>query len=208
MQKNKNRHRKILLITLLAMLTAVSVVAGIICKNLFTVAVYYRFTLENIGVIFAGVFFGPVAGALVGAASDIISTALIPPANFPTITAGSISGANPAVNPVISLGAVCVGLVSGIMAKYVVKKRGLRQYILSAASAHLLGQVLIKSVGKILYFGMPWYGIAIGLVCSAVACIIEVMILRLLMKNAEIRKFIARITEGNGAEAEVGETEK
>ena len=70
----------------------------------------------------------------------------------------------------------------------------MRQYILSAAAAHLLGQVIIKSIGKMIYFGMPWYGIFIGLACSVLACAAEVMIIRTLMKNTEIRKFVFRLT--------------
>ena len=45
-----------------------------------------------------------------------------------------------------------------------------------------------------IYFGMPWYGIFIGLACSALACAAEVMIIRTLMKNTEIRKFVFRLT--------------
>ena len=179
MPKNEQRPHKAALITLFAMLTALSVVVGILCKNLFTVAVYYRFTLENIGIIFAGIFFGPGAGALVGVAVDVISCLL---------------STNPAVNPVITLGALTVGVTAGVVAKFIVRERGMRQYIVSAAAAHLLGQVIIKSIGKILYFGMPWYGIFIGLVCSALACAAEVMIIRTLLKNTEIRKFLFRIT--------------
>ena len=178
MPKNETTRKKTALITLFAMLTAISVVVGILCKNLFTVAVYYRFTLENIGIIFAGIFFGPGAGALVGIAVDVISCLL---------------STNPAVNPVIMLGALTVGVSSGIVSRYVVRERGLRQYILSAAAAHLLGQVIIKSIGKMIYFGMPWYGIFIGLACSVLACAAEVMIIRTLMKNTEIRKFDFRL---------------
>lgn len=166
-------------IALLAMLTAVSVVLGIICKNLFTVAVYYRFTLENIGVIFAGIFFGPAAGALVGLASDAVSCLL---------------STNPAVNPIISVGAVAVGAVSGIVSRYVIRTHTDRQFIVSAASAHLIGQVIIKSVGKIVYYGMPWYGVFIGLVLSAVACAVEVSVIRILWHNREINKLITGIT--------------
>jgi ECF transporter S component (folate family) len=126
--------------------------------------------------------FGPGAGVLVGVAVDAFSCRL---------------STNPAVNPVIMLGAVTVGAVSGITAKYIVKKEGLRQYIVSAAAAHLLGQVIIKSIGKMIYFGMPWYGIVIGLVCSAAACAVEVAVIQLLMKNAEVRKFIGQLSGKN-----------
>lgn len=179
MPKNEKQTSKAPLITLFAMLTALSVVVGIFCKNLFTVGVYYRFTLENIGIIFAGIFFGPGAGALVGIAVDVISCLL---------------STNPAVNPVILLGALTVGVSSGVVARYVVRERGLKQYIASAATAHLLGQVLIKSVGKMIYFGMPWFGIFIGLACSVLACAAEVAIIRLLTNNTEIRKLLFRLT--------------
>ena len=98
------------------------------------------------------------------------------------------------LNPVIMLGAVTVGVSSGAVAKYIVRERGLKQYIASAATAHLLGQVIIKSVGKMLYFGMPWVGIFIGLGCSILACTAEVAIIRILTKNTEIRKFLFRLT--------------
>ncbi len=166
-------------ITTLAMLTALSVVIGIICKSLFTVAVYYRFTLENIGVIFAGIFFGPVSGILVGAAVDVISCLLSP---------------NPAVNPIILAGAVTVGAVSGLVPKLFIKKRGNAQFFVSGISAHLLGQVIIKSIGKMIYFGMPWYGIFIGLLCSILAWAVEFMLIRTLYKNREIGGLIKKLT--------------
>ncbi len=172
---NKSTASKL---AVLAMLTAVSVVLGIICKNLFTVAVYYRFTVENIGVIFAGIFFGPAAGALVGLASDAVSCVL---------------STNPAINPIISLGAVTVGAVSGLVSRYLIREHTDRQFIVSAASAHLVGQVVIKSVGKMIYYGMPWYGIFIGLAISALACAIEVAVIRILWRNREINKLITGI---------------
>lgn len=178
-KNTKNTKTKAAKITTLAMLTALSVVIGILCKNLFTVAVYYRFTLENIGVIFAGIFFGPAAGVLVGVAVDLISCLL---------------STNPAVNPIIMLGAAVVGALSGISAKYIIKEHGVRQFALSAASAHLFGQVIIKSIAKIIYFGMPWYGIFIGLLCSILAGTVEVLLIRALWKNHEIHKFLTKIT--------------
>ncbi len=164
---------------MLAMLTAVSVVLGIVCKNLFTFGVWYRFTLENLGVIFAGIFFGPLSGALVGFASDIISCLL---------------STNPAVNPIITLGAVSVGAVSGALSRYVFREHNVKQFAVSAASAHLVGQVVIKSIAKMVYFSMPWYGCFIAVGFSAVACFVEVAVIRLLWKNHYINKLIIGIT--------------
>ena len=179
MSKNKIKKYSVAKVTTLAMLTAISVVVGILCKNFFTVAVYYRFTIENIGVIFAGIFFGPAAGVLVGVAVDMISCLL---------------STNPAINPIIMLGAATVGALSGVVSRYVIKEHSLRQFALSAAASHLFGQVIIKSIAKMIYFGMPWYGIFIGLLCSILACAIEVFIIRALWKNKEIHKFLIKIT--------------
>ena len=162
-------------ITALAMLTAISVVVGILCKNAFTFMIYYRFTLENIGVIAAGVFFGPAAGAMVGFASDAISCLL---------------STNPQLNPVISLGAITVGVTSGFAVKLLSKVKPAARYVIAVASAHVLGQVLIKSVGKMIYFGMPWYGIFIGLAFSVLAGSVEYMIILMLSKNKQISEFL------------------
>ncbi len=175
MSKNKKNTTKV---TVLAMLIAVSVVLGILCKNLFTVAVYYRFTLENLGVIFAGIFFGPAAGAIVAFAADTISCLL---------------STNPVINPIISLGSLAVGFVSGAVSRYVFRDRRDTMVIaVSAVSAHIVGQVIIKSIGKMIYYGMPWYGIFIGLGCSAVAVIVEIVAIRAIYNNPQIYKFINR----------------
>lgn len=177
---SKNKHYAVY-ITALAMLTAVSVVIGIVCKNLFTVGVYYRFTLENLGVIFAGIFFGPGAGVIVALAADTISCVL---------------STNPAINPIISLGAAAVGFVSGAVMKYIYHgKVSTASVAVSSGTAHLFGQVIIKSIGKMIYYGMPWYGIFIGFASSIAACTIEVIIIRILSKNPQIHKFIVRNTK-------------
>lgn len=175
MQKQNRTKSRASKTAVLAMLTAVSVVLGIICKNLFTFGLWYRFTLENLGVIFAGIFFGPTAGVLVGLASDAVSCLI---------------STNPAVNPIISLGAASVGAASGVVARFIIKEHSTKQFAVAAASAHLIGQVTIKSIAKIVYFSMPWFGVPIALLFSAVACFIEVTVIRLLWKNRDINKLI------------------
>ena len=156
------------------MLTALSVIIGIVCKNFFTVAVYYRFTLENLPVIFASVVFGPLTGAAVALAADAVSCLL---------------STNPAINPIISAGAAAVGLSAGIVARYIIPRRGIKQYAAAAVTAHIIGQVIIKSIAKYVYFGMPWYGVFIGLACSAVAVTVEIFIINALLNNKQIVKY-------------------
>ncbi len=167
---SKNKFLKT--VCLCAMLTAISVVIGIVCKNFFTWAVYYRVTFENLPVIFAGFCFGPLWGMLVGVCADVVSC---------------LSSTNPAVNPVITAGAAAVGLLSGALPLLLRKKKTDVRLIGSVLSAHLVGQVAVKSIGKILFFGMPAVGILLGLVISIFVGTIEFFCIRLLLRNRAIR---------------------
>ncbi len=163
----KQKSSAVRVITTAAMLAAISAVIGIVCKNLFTFNVYYRFTLENAPIILSGLLFGPVVGAAVGVCADTVSC---------------LMSTNPALNPIISLGAASVGIVSGL-APVIMKKKGVVQTSLAVALAHLIGQVGIKSVAKMVYFGMPFYGIFVGLAFSALAAVLEVLIIKWLLAN-------------------------
>lgn len=137
-------------LTTAAMLAALSAVIGIICKNFFTFNIYYRITFENMPVILSGLMFGSVTGAAVGVAADAISC---------------LSSTNPNLNPLISLGAATVGALAGL-ARHIIKGRGNAQTALAVTLSHLIGQVGIKSVAKMVYFAMPWQGIFVGLLIS------------------------------------------
>jgi len=150
------------------MLTAISVVIGIVCKNFFTFNIYYRITFENLPIILAGISFGPMAGALCGICADIVSC---------------LCSSNPAVIPLITVGAASVGFCSGIISKYIIKKPGALQYAAAVFSAHLIGQVAIKSLAKILWLGMPVVGIFIGIAVSVVVGILEFFAISLIMKK-------------------------
>lgn len=182
MRTASNGSRTVRKITLCAMLMSLSVVIGIICKNWFTIGVYYRVTFENFPVIIAGFLFGPLWGAAVGAGADVVSCLL---------------STNPAVNFVITIGAATVGLLSGLVPLVFRRARVpfSLKLALSVASAHLIGQVAIKSIGKIMYFGMPVYGIFIGLGISAVVGTAEFFFIRLLLSNSEIASHLADITD-------------
>lgn len=173
MQK-KNGLAVTRVLTSAALLAALSAVIGIVCKNLFTFNVYYRITFENLPVILAGLLYGPVTGALVGVCADAVSC---------------LMSTNPALNPIISLGAAAVGLLSGFAPKLI--PRGIRwQTAVAVVLSHLVGQVAIKSVGKILYFDMPWQGIFIGLAFSVFIGAVEFFILCWLRANKSLAKWM------------------
>lgn len=180
-ENTKNSPVRKLCIT--GLLIALSVVVGIVCKNLFTWQIYYRVTFENFPIILVGFCFGPVYGAAAGVIADLVSC---------------LCSTNPAVNPIITAGAACVGLCAGlvpIVFRSVRRRAGKLSLALSVAAAHLFGQVIIKSIGKIVMFGMPWVGIFIGLGISCAVGIAEFFLLLVLLRNPEIKKTLRGISD-------------
>lgn len=169
---------RVKVITICAMLIAMGVVIGILCKNFLTFSIYYRFTLENLPVFFAAIAFGPFAGAAVGICEDVISC---------------LCSSNPVVNPIITVGAMAVGLFSGFISHHISFKNDNLRIGLSVLVGHLVGQVAIKSIAKILMFGMPWWGTFIGLGFSIVAGTIEFIALRLLFRNSGVQQALKGI---------------
>ena len=173
MQK-KNGLGATRVLTTAALLAALSAVIGILCKNLFTFNIYYRITFENAPVILAGLLYGPVVGAMVGICADAVSC---------------LMSSNPALNPIISLGAASVGAISGLVPMML--RRGVRlQTAMAIFLAHLIGQVGIKSIGKMLYFGMPWQGIFIGLGISVIVGFMEFMLISWMRSNKSLVRFM------------------
>ncbi len=153
------------------MLAAVSAVIGIVCKNFFTFNIYYRVTFENLPIIFAGILFGPFAGAAAGIVADATSC---------------LMSTNPVINPIISAGAACVGFCAGAVPRWIIRNPGNAQIALSVVSSHLIGQVIIKSIGKIVFFYMPWWGAFVGLGISVVVGTLEFFAIRYIMSRKSI----------------------
>jgi len=115
-----------------------------------------------------------VVGAMVGICADAVSC---------------LMSSNPALNPIISLGAASVGLISGLIPKII--RRGVKvQTATAVVLAHLIGQVGIKSIAKMIYFGMPWQGIFLGLGFSVIVGIMECLLLCWMRSNKSLVKFM------------------
>ncbi len=169
---NKNLKK----LTLVAMLTAMSVVIGIFCKNFLNFGGgLFRITFENMPIILAGVFFGPLSGAVVGVASDLISYFLSAQMYPP--------------NLIVTAGAASVGLFSGLVSMIFKKyeKRGIVRIIVSASVAHMIGSMIIKPIGLFAFYGylvlwrIPLYFVIAG---------VEIMLLCMLYGNAAFRRLV------------------
>ena len=176
MQKKGSAFRKIQILTLAAMMAAVSVLIGIFCKSFLNFGNgLFRITFENLPILFSGILLGPIAGGTVGIVSDLVSY-LLSPQTYPP-------------NLIVTFGAFSVGFLSGLIARYVIKRHGVLRIVISASVAHAVGSMIIKPLG--LY---QFYGIAVLLRVPLYLVIapIEICILCWLLR----RKYFQRMIEG------------
>ncbi len=167
-----------------AILAAMSLVLGKFLQIPNPFQEFIRISFENLPVLLAGLSMGPIVGALVGTVADLLGCALY----------------GYSINPIITVGAASVGLVSGFLSHYVVKKPLLARVIVSAVSAHLVGSVLIKSAGlaawyldkyELGYFELVcWRMLNYALVATA-----ECLILYLLFRNRAFAKQMERMCQ-------------
>ncbi len=170
MQKPKSLSLKALV--MMAMLTALSIVLG---KYLaVSVGELLRFSFENLPIIFAGIAFGPLGGALVGAAADLIGCVLV----------------GYAINPLVTLGALAIGLLSGGIYRLVARFEGLPLWLsvaLTVGISHIIGSVIIKTFGLSAFYSVS-FGVLLlwRLLNYLIVGGLEAVLICVLLKNKRI----------------------
>ena len=130
------------ILALASVLAALSIVLGKYAA--INITDNFRLSFENLPILLAGLFAGPLAGLAVGCVADLIGCVMV----------------GYAINPIITAGAALVGLVSGLLARYawpIRRKDGYSPWriILSVYAAHIIGSMLVKSLGLWAYYGTP-----------------------------------------------------
>jgi ECF transporter S component (folate family) len=158
-------------------MVAVCVVIGWICKSYFTFGTI-RVTFDNFPLMLVGILLGPVWGAVVGVASDLVSCLM--------------SGY--AINPIITLGAASVGLVSGVLSRYIIKGRNFASVLILSLASHAVGSVVIKSIGLWTIYRYPFYAV-IGprIPLYIVIAVVEAYFMYAVLKNKRLNTMF-----GNG----------
>jgi ECF transporter S component (folate family) len=157
--------------TMTAMLTAMSVVIGIFCKNFLDFGLgLFRVTFENLPILAVGLMFGPIVGGIAGAATDIISY-LLSSQVYP-------------INPLVTLGAASVGLVAGLVSHVIVKHPGKARVIFACAAAHIVGSMIIKPFGLFQFYG---WAVLWRIPLYFVITPVEIMLLCLIRRNRTMR---------------------
>lgn len=167
MQKNRKSKITAKSITITALMIAISVAIGIVCKTTLNFGGgLFRITFENLPIILSGILYGPIVGGVVGLSSDILSYLL--------------SGQAYPLNILVTVGATAIGVISGVVSRYIVKKKGNFQIILSGALAHLIGSMIIKPIGLYQFYGiLTLWRIPLYLVIAS----LEIALLCILLKR-------------------------
>ena len=180
--RNPKQFRLTKVITTAAMMTAISVLIGIFCKNYMNFGVppgLFRVTFENLPIIMSGILYGPIIGGVVGVLTDLISYLLSSQAYPP--------------NLIVTLGAAVSGIVAGLVAKFIIKKNGKLQIIAAGVLSHLVASMIIKSIGLYQFYGwlvlvrIPLY------LCIAP---VEIIIICALLKRKSFARIVGYV-EGN-----------
>ena len=183
-QKNglgSKQFRATKVITTAAMMTAISVLIGIFCKNYMNFGVppgLFRVTFENLPIIMSGILYGPIIGGVVGVLTDLISYLLSSQAYPP--------------NLIVTLGAAVSGIIAGVVAKYLIKKNGKLQIIVAGSLSHLVASMIIKSIGLYQFYGwLVLFRIPLYL-CIAP---IEIIIICALLKRKSFARIVGYVEE-------------
>ena len=176
---SKKRINSITMVTTAAMMTAISAVIGIFCKTSLNFALgLVRVTFENLPIIMTGIIYGPIIGGIVGAASDLVSylfSAQVYPPNL-----------------IVTLGAMSIGVISGVVSKFIVRRKGNFQIIVSGAIAHAIGSMIIKSIGLYQFYGaLVLWRIPLYLVIAP----IEIFVICILLKRRSFARLIGYFSE-------------
>ena len=141
---------------------------------------------ENLTIILAGIMFGPIIAALVALLADFLGCILV---GF-------------GINYIVMAGAVSIGIISGTLYKLSSKSKlplSIR-LALTVFSSHIIGSVLIKTIGL-----AKWYSLTYALSFEAlllwrllnyiVVGTVEYIILFILLRRRSFNKQINSIIE-------------
>ena len=96
-------------------------------------------------------------------------------------------------NFVVTFGAALMGAIPGIISRFIVKKRTVRQVVLSTVLSHIIGSLTVKTIGLISVFG---WGVLVRIPVYVFICAVECAILILLFRKSAFRGLVDKIDGG------------
>ncbi|MBO7341624.1 MAG: folate family ECF transporter S component [Clostridia bacterium] len=167
---------------LAGLLAAMSLILGKFLQIPTPFAEFVRISFENLPVILAGLVLGPLAGAMTGAVADLV---------------GCLAYGY-SINPLITLGAASVGLVSGLLGWLLSRTPLLCRISVSAIAAHLVGSVAIKTAGIAAWYlskyDLGYFELTMWrLLNYSIIAVLEIAILFALLRHRGFQKQLERM---------------
>ena len=183
MIKRKSSILTLKILTLSAMLAALSIVMGkFLAINAGEVL---RFSFENLPILFSAYAFGPLVAIAVGVVADLVGCLMV----------------GYTINPLVTLGAALIGGGSGVIF-YIGKKFKLSTPLnicLGVFLGHIIGSVLVKTVGLAAFYQMP-FGVLLlwRLLNYAIIGALETVILYFLLRNRYLNGLVLSFGAADG----------
>ncbi len=156
-----------------ALLSALSIIFGKFLN--IPVGETIRFSFENTPLFLSGIMFGPFISGIVAFVSDILGSIL----------------RGYAINPVITLGAVFASVSGAFLFKVLKKLPLFLRLLLSVGTAHILGSIIIKTVGLMLYTGTDFFVLLpVRCINYSIMIVIDTFTLFFLLKNRSFKKIL------------------
>ncbi len=167
----KNKNLRAIIMT--AILAAMSIVLGKFLQ--IPIGDSFRISLENLPLILASFMFGPILGGACGLVADLLGCVLRGYAIIPLITVAS-----------------CVmGIIPGLLTRYVFKKDTTLFVMISGFTSHVICSMIIKTIALHMAYGMPYATlIPTRVLIYTVTGLAESYICALLLKRNFIKKQI------------------
>lgn len=166
------------IMTISALLCAMSIVLG---KYLaIRGGEVLRFSFENLPILLSGMMFGPIVGVAVGVVADLVGCLLV----------------GYAINPIVTLGAAMIGISSGLLYRLTAKLPLGARVSIATATAHMLGSVLVKTLGLAAFYSMPLGVLMLWrLLNYVIVGVLEALLLTAVLKNRALTRLIRTETE-------------
>ncbi len=175
--KAKNLGNLKIMITA-AVFAAISIVCGKFLA--FPIGETMRFSIENLPLLLAGFLFGPTVGAITGLVADIVGCIL----------------RGYAINPIITVASVFIGFTSGAVFSLLKKANVHLRIIIAVVICHLVGSVIIKTIGLSIILGYPFALTLIQRVINyIIVALAEFAVLEILFKNKSFMKTLGAHNE-------------
>lgn len=134
-----------------------------------------RFSFENTPLFLAGFSFGPIVGGMVALVADIVGSLL----------------RGYAINPLITLGAVSIGALGGLLFKLFKNLPLLFRVLIPIIIAHIIGSLLIKTFGLSFMSGTPFTELFLMRTVNYLIIIpVDTLVIYFLYKNKAFRKLM------------------